>query len=236
MMQISFSSSVRPYFYNCPYAFKLRNIDKIYPSDVLPKKEETEEVEQSTRQFGIEQHDLAAAYIKGDIEEFDYTTDTIEHLRNADNVVVETTRYLSLDLEPLARRPESGDFISYRTDATELGDGFGKIYDFKFGNPDYGSSIYYDEVEFFLLGDSIHFSEIGEWSIHIHFPINSYTLPVRTYTVQRLARLQDQWMWRLDQMLNDKFYAPKPSRVHCKLCDYRRVENGGCGVCEYSVE
>ncbi len=234
-MNLSFNGVIRLYTYNCPYAYKLRVIDKVYPSDVLPKHEGAEDA-QSTRNFGIGQHYLAAKYIVGETDDFDYITDTIEHLRTSNNVVVETTKYLSLDLEPLAGRPTSGDFISYRTDATEIGEGFGKIYDLKFGNPDYGHTIYYDEVEFFLLGESLHYHDLGQWSIHVHFPINDYTLPVRQYNLRRLARLQDQWLWRLDKILNDKFYTPKPSRVHCRLCDYRRIENGGCGVCEHSVE
>jgi hypothetical protein len=235
-MVLSFNGALKLYMFHCPYAFKLRQIDKIYPQKST-SQEETEEVEQSTRQFGIEQHDLVAKYITGEVEAFDYVTDTIEHLKNTDNtVVVEQTKYLSLDLEPLARRPESGTFISYRPDAVEYGDGFGKLYDFKFGSIDYGSVIYTAETEFFLFCESLRNPDIGEWEIDIHFPVSATSLPKQKYNVHRLSTLQTTWIMRLEQIMNDKFYIPKPSRTHCHYCPLRREEHGGDGVCEHSVE
>lgn len=235
-MHISFNGVIRPFTYNCPYAYKLRNIDRIFPSDVLPKIERTESKEPSAADFGIEQHDLAAQYIAGTIDSFDYTTPIIEQLRASSTAIVEITKYLSLDYEPLTKRPEAGGFISYRTDALDIQDGRGVITDLKFGNPDYGHTIYYDEVDFFVFCESLHNPDVGEWMIQIHFPISDYTLPRRIYTAQRIARIQDQWIRRIEHIRNDKFCVPKPSRAHCDLCDYRPVVRGGCGICEHSAE
>jgi hypothetical protein len=234
-LQISFNGVIKPYTYNCPYAHKLRNIDKIFPSDVLPPKEDDSE-EESAASFGIDHHDLVAEYITQKTDEYEHSTETIKQLRHTPNVRVETTRFLSLDLEPLSTKPSSGDYISYRTDASLITLEQGNVFDWKFGNPDYGHTIYFDEVDFFVFGESLHHPEVGEWRGHIHFPIPDYTLPVRSYSSQRIARVQSQWLWRIEKIINDKFCKPKPSTIHCRFCDYRPIENGGCGVCEHAMD
>lgn len=236
-MHISFNGVIRPYTYNCPHAHKLRNIERIFPSDILGKSEETDEAEDSQRTFGIEQHDLGAQYIAGEDVEFNYSTNTIEFLRNNPHVRVEVQKFFSLDLEPLPCRPANKDdhFISIRADALYNDGVEGRIYDLKFGNPDYGQVIYYDEVEFFLTMEAVAAPDVNEWSVHIHFPIHDYTLPVRRYSLNKVSRLQTRWLDRIDRIMNDKYMVPNPSTVHCRLCDYRSIDAGGCGVCKHSI-
>jgi hypothetical protein len=238
-MHISFNGVIRPYTYNCPHAHRLRNIERIFPRDVLGKSEEKneEEVGDSRRTFGIDQHELAAQYIDGEDVDFNYSTATIEFLRDNPHVQVEKQKFFTLDLEPIPCMPEdrAENFISIRSDALYNDRVEGRVYDLKFGNPDYGQVIYYDEVEFFLTMEAIAAPEVNEWSVHIHFPIHDYTLPVKRYSLGRISRLQTRWLTRIDRILSDKYMVPEPSTVHCRLCDYRSIEAGGCGVCEHSI-
>ena len=234
-MHISFNGVIKPYTYNCPYAYKLRNIDKIYPEDVLPKEEPAEEEEVSKRTFGIEQHDLAARYIQGEDVEFNFSTDTIELLRNNTDVEVEKTEYFDLNYCLLPSRPSSGDYISKRCDAVLRTPYTVGVFDLKFGNPDYGQTIYYDETDFFVMLEAFARPDYSEWRTEVHFPIHDYSLPTREYNYHRMSRLQQRYMMRIDRIMNDKFCKPEPSTAHCRFCDYRSIESGGCGVCEHSI-
>jgi hypothetical protein len=107
--------------------------------------------------------------------------------------------------------------------------------DLKFGNPDYGAAKYYDETCFFLAMLGGEYPDIGEFETVVHFPIYDYSLPKRKYTIFQLARLQTSYRMRIEQILNDKMFKPKPSKQHCRFCDQRSEEAGGTGVCTYSV-
>lgn len=231
-MNVSFSGVLSTYLYNCPHAHRLRNIEKNY----LPRKEADEEPEGiSAREFGIEQHDLIAAYILKKVDTYEHSTDLIEWFRNQPNPQVEVQRYYDLDGTCLASKPVEGDYISTRIDALVCQHFALVLADWKFGNPDYGAAKYYDETCFFLAMLGGEYPDIGEFETVVHFPIYDYSLPKRKYTIFQLARLQTSYRMRIEQILNDKMFKPKPSKQHCRFCDQRSEEAGGTGVCTYSV-
>jgi hypothetical protein len=237
-MHISFNGVIKPYTYNCPYAHKLRNIKKIYPERKEEKQEEeVEERPQNRREFGIEQHDLAASYIKGEIDEYEFSTPVMEWFRSQDHLEVEITEYFSLDLEYLGgSKPDKREnYISCRKDVVTRTPHKTTLMDLKFGNQEYNSAVYYDETDFFIMLDAARNWDVGEWETIVHFPISNYSLPRRKYNANKIARLQNKYLDRIDRILNDKRFIPSPSKAHCAFCDYRSVEAGGCGACEYAA-
>lgn len=54
-----------------------------------------------------------------------------------------------------------------------------------------------------------------------------------SYSLDDLSRLQKEWTTRVQPMLNDRTFAPRPNRF-CYRCHYRKdnAENGG-GQCEF---
>lgn len=235
-MHVSFNGVLKPYTYNCPHAHKLRNIDKIFPE----RKEEPEEKEepktQSRRDFGIEQHDLTSAYIKGETDEFEFATLLIDWFRDQDNVETEVTEFFSLDLEYLGSvKPSEGDFISCRKDAVVRSPHSHIVMDLKFGNQEYNSAVYYDETDFFIMLEAARFYEVEQYETVVHFPVSGYSLPRRRYNSTQISRLQTKYLDRIDRILSDKRLAPNPSKAHCGFCQYNSIDAGGCGACEYSV-
>jgi CRISPR/Cas system-associated exonuclease Cas4 (RecB family) len=233
-MHISFNGVIVPYTYHCPHAHRLRNIERV----VIPPREDQEEG-LSRRQLGIELHNAVAAYLTGNEDTFAYMTPTIQHLRELDDetiLITELQEFYDLDFTPLDQRPKSGDYISMRADAVEIAPSVVRIYDWKFGNSEYGASRYYDETEFFLACKASHTNDVQEWEVYIHFPIDNYTLPVRKYTALKAAQIQSRYIERIERIRNDRQLVPKPSRARCKFCDYRSYDNGGSGHCAYSVE
>lgn len=231
-MHISFSGAIAPYTYNCPLAFKFRNIDHIYPE--IKEEEETTEI--SKREFGIQQHDLVAKYLMGELDSYEFTTSVIEDIKESSSKIeVEIQRFYNMDMSPINEKPSKGNYISARADAKVIDEYNTSIFDWKFGNPDFGSVRHYDEVEFFVALESATNPEVGEWNLIVHFPEHNYTLPVRTYNWVQAAELQRKFLLRIDNIMADKFLKPKPSRTRCRLCNYKSEEAGGVGNCEYSV-
>ena len=241
-MHISFSGVIAPYTYNCPYAHKLRNILKLK----IPKKEESSAEEQaedqSRRQRGIELHQKLSDYLKNIEDSFNFTTSTIENVKSRlqpENIFgVEHTFYFDEMFNPLKEIPENKneDFISLTPDLFIINkDGSADLYDWKFANSEFGIARHYDELSFFLSGLISKFVAVYEWRIHIHFPEEDYTLPIRTYNFSSAARIQFNMQNRIDKILTDKQLKATPSKARCYFCDRRSEDTGGSGQCDLSM-
>lgn len=230
-MQFSFSGALAPYTYNCPYAYYLKNIKRV----VIEPHDDTEvSDEPSKRQLGIELHASLASYLRGDTDEFEYPTPLIEQLRLSTSLVIETTEFYGMDFSPLDGRPQSGDFVSVRKDAINRTPYKTTIYDWKFGSSEYGAARHYDELQFFVASEAAKNPDVGEWEIQIHFPREDYTLPVRTYSVNQISRIQSSYIQRIEMIRSDRWFKPKPSRGHCRFCNYRSADTGGSNHCEFT--
>lgn len=109
------------------------------------------------------------------------------------------------------------------------------MYDWKFGNPEFGYTKYYDEVEFFITLLSLLNPDIDTFLGNIHFPEYDYSFPVKKYNTNKLARMQNTLLRRIDFIIEDKYLLPNPGRTRCKLCSFRSEEAGGTGSCNHSV-
>jgi hypothetical protein len=233
-MHISFSGVIAIYTYNCPYAHKLRNIDRVR-IDYDKPEEPREELGQSRRERGIELHEQAAKYVKQELQDFEFNTATLQLARSLANKETEQQYFLDTWLNPLPEKPSSGDFVSFRTDVTARSDSVTRIFDWKFGNPEFGIAKHLDELKFFVACESAKYPEVGQWEIIIHFPELDYTVPTIPITYTKAATLQQIYVDRIQHILRDKFYRPYPGRSRCRLCPYRTAETGGSDHCPYTV-
>jgi len=232
-VHVSYNGCIAVYTFCCPFAHRLKNVDKVY---IELKEEQCENLQEvSKRMRGIELHDQCAQYLKQETEEFPFITDTLIRLRASEGLTVETTEYYDLDLSPLWKKPEGQDYVSTRKDAVLRTETFTEIFDAKFGSLDYGFSKHIDECEFFLACEASAFPEVGMWHITIHFPEHDYTIPRNVYKYQDVARLQQSFIQRIDVILEDKFFKPNPTEASCRFCAYRSEEALGSGHCPYSV-
>lgn len=224
-MLVSFSGVLSTYTYHCPHAHRLRNIQKIR---IEPK--ESEDQEPSKRQRGIELHESLGQYMKREISEFPFVTDTIEFYRTYPNVVVEEPFWFDDTLSPLEGKPENTEhFVYIRPDAFLYRDGILFLVDWKFANPEYGAAKYYDETEFFASCLASKFPDLSSVEIEVHFPEQDYTLPKRVHSYSKIMEIQQGYINRVQRILNDKICKPIPSKARCRFCDYREE------ICEYSV-
>jgi hypothetical protein len=234
-MHISYSGVIAPYTYNCPHAHKLKNVLRVKFEPKVESEPDDEPKELSKRQQGIDLHEEVAAYIKGDIEEFELITDTIERVKDSPIAEVEVQEFYSVDLAYLESKPEKGDYVSTRKDAVIRDLDRTEILDWKFGTPDYAIAKHIDELEFFLACEAAINPNVGEWIITIHFPEIDYTVPREPYDYRKVAKLQKRYIDRIDLILNDKYWRPNPSRANCRFCNYRSSDTGGSGHCDHSV-
>jgi hypothetical protein len=232
-LRISFNGAVVPYYYRCPQAYKLRNVDKIFP----PQEEPDPDVPLSKRALGIIHHKETATWLSDlDAPAPDFITETLQSLREA----FEAKRPIYLEHEiavPLGGSFEApeGSILTARPDAFLHEDGHVDLYDFKFGSTEYGAPQYYEECEFFLFALLESGFDFMSATVNIHYPIDDFTLPVKTFSGPTLFLLRGRWEQRIKQVLNDKFLRPIPSRYRCDFCDYRAESSGGSGDCEYSL-
>jgi hypothetical protein len=230
-MFISFSGVIIPYTYCCPHAHFLRNIKRV----VIPKREPDEEDPKvvSRRERGIKLHADTQKYLAGEEEEIEFSTDEIEYIRQyreefPNNVFLEREFKLPYDDDVLYARP---DALVYTPE------GHLRIYDWKFANPDYGATRYYDETEFFLSVVTLtgELGNVYEAETCIHFPENDYSLPEKKFPAIRLAATQRLMMDRIDVIRKDRIYQPNPAPNRCRFCNYRSQDTGGSGNCNYTL-
>lgn len=231
-MHISYNGVIAVYSFNCPFAHKLKNIERVY---IESKEEEIEQGEVSKRMRGIELHDQCAKYLKRETEDFSFVTDTIERLRTTDGLTVETTEYYDLDLSPVWEKPSDQDYVSTRKDAVLRTPFYTEVFDAKFGSLDYGFSKHIDECEFFLACEASAYPDPGEWRITIHFPEHDYNIPRAIYKYNDISRLQQNYINRISVILDDKIFKPIPSEGRCRFCAYRSKDALGSGHCPFSV-
>lgn len=247
-MLLSFNGAYKYYTYNCPRAFEFRVIDKVYP----PKTEVEENPLQSSQAAeGILRHkqvaefftavrdgDLAATFgeMEFDPTSFPFIMNLIDEVTSsAVDARIEEEFYTDTDYNPIAGRSAVDPAVYARPDLFLVKNGKLHLFDWKFGNPDWGASSYYEETEWFLAVLSAHYPDVWEFTASIHFPNSNYTLPERTYTRVDIPGVQGRFKKFFDIAMNRKLFFPIPATHRCRFCDFRSEEAGGIGNCEDSL-
>jgi hypothetical protein len=250
-MRFSFTGSFVPFTYRCPQCFKFRAVDRIYPPK--PETEAETPAPISARESGIVDHAAMGELLTGftsvlgpswDEPPFDYTKsdlliDLVAEIESRVGVDPDTifgieAEYLTdIDYNPvIAGTPAPEHSIYSRPDFFIASDGRLRVFDWKFGNPDFGASTYYRETDWYACAVSAHFEDVAEVETIVHFPNSNYTLPSRLYTMPEIARLRFEFQMFFREVLTTRVFFPKPSRASCRFCDYRSEDAGGMGICE----
>jgi len=237
--QISFTGTIVPYYHRCPQAYRLKTLGKRAPKHP-PKEGEGP----SRRHAGIDNHNATMQYIKGELGELEYHTETIEEARTlyaASDVAAYAEQEFFLtfpDLEQLYTRPEKDQgttFISIKPDFMFAKDGQLTLWDWKFANPNWGQSLYFDEVLFFTVMLAPLFPDITDFIAYLHYPIDDYTPREHEYNRLDLMGHTITWVQKINRILADEAWFPRPQMHRCRLCDYRSEDAGGSDDCEASV-
>lgn len=251
-MSTSFNGSMVPYYWHCPKAYRLRNVDRVK----LPPVEDPEI--ETKRKEGIAKHDAARDWLVGRPSSFEPGAKFLERYGampkedwqeidngwmgpsyRADDTVcrseVEHPHFYRPDGTPCDPR---GDYVMVRPDMFTWCEntGQGEVPDWKFANPNYGAPKHYQEVEFFISFLAYEYELIEEWTSLIWFPDEKdYRLPQRVYTREKVSELQDKIGSRLLQIELDNNYDPIPAEYRCRFCPYRGWESGGSNHCDESA-
>lgn len=242
-MLFSFNGTYRPYTYNCPQSFKFRAVDKIYP----PRDEEPELPDEgNARQMGIIRHKELGDYMLGittgeieanaeppfDISENDFINEVVADIAKAELVSIESEFFTDTDYHKIASKRAKPDVIYARPDMFMTKGGKLWLIDWKFGNHEFGASVYYKETEWFIAVLAACLPDIDEFESMIHFPNAKYTLPRRVYSRSDAAGLQMFFKTFINEVQTTRVFFSRPGRARCRLCDYRSEDTGGMGYCE----
>lgn len=238
-MRLSFGGALALHTYNCPLAVKFRHIDKVR----WPKPEETEEeLGPSKRELGIQDHQEIADYLTGAIEELSYESEAVElYKERIDDpawvVLVEPEFYLNMDYERITESEawEEKNHIYFRPDvvAYHARDGALHCIDWKFGTLEHGQVRHYHETSFFAAMLAYSYTDVDQFVTEIYFPKKAYSLPPKTYGRPEIGLKQLEADAIFEKILTGHF-QPNPSRLRCRLCDYRSEDASGIGNCEHS--
>lgn len=241
-MRLSFGGAIATYTYNCPLATKFRLVDKVR----YPKPEETEEPEEalmvSKKEMGIQDHETVADYLKGAIEELPYESEPVEFYKELTEdpeweILVEPEFYLNMDYERITASEawKEKNHIYFRPDLVAFNAAHGvlRIPDWKFGDENYGQVRHYHETSFFASMLAYSYTDADRFETEVYFPKKAYSLPPKTYGRPEIGLKQLEADTIFEKILTGHF-QPNPSRLRCKLCDFRSEDAGGIGNCEYS--
>lgn len=235
MSHISYSGYIVPYLYNCPRAHYLRNVVK-YKPPIETEEEVTLTLDTETkRDYGIRLHEELSRFLLKEVDECPCPTTLIQEVSKFPSSYVEQEHFFDTSFNPLSEKPRDMDFVSIRPDYYFINNGELFLFDWKFGNSDYSSVKYYGEVEFYICLLSAALPEISQAVGIIHFPSEDYTLPPRHFTLNQIVKLQVKYYELITRILADKICIPKPSKQRCRLCNFRSVDAGGIGGCEFSA-
>jgi hypothetical protein len=245
-MRYSFTG-LAAYTYCCPQSYRWRVLEH-RPTTTGEGALEIEEKEPSKRLQGIDLHARTADYLLGRLSEDDVPaeilSDTVIHARSLvagerARAYVEQPYLLDLDYNPIESGPPGDHSIYIRPDLFLIGtgdkEGVLDLFDWKFGNSAFGSSRYYHEVSWYAAGLAAIFPDVYQITTWIHFPLESYTLPERTYSRPELAVMQKGMQDWITRVRSDRDMFPYPSRYRCRFCPYRSEEGGGTNECEEAM-
>lgn len=239
----SWSISRYHLYQQCPYRFKLQNLDK-YP---------VKETVSPALEHGRQAHDAIDAYLKG-------TTRTVpkegkvfapllkdikSRLAKTPHLAeVESTWALRADWTETRFDDWNGCWVRIKTDSAFLqkdkatGAPIANIDDWKTGKfrPD-NQSDYLEQLELYALGGLIKWQNLIPMGLTVvpRLRYLDYEGPIthppagdeKVYTGDDLEPLKKLWAKRVKPMMNDKKFAPKPNKF-CGWCPYGVSKGGPC--------
>lgn len=215
MKQITSWSYSRYSQYNkCPLAAKLKFVDKL------------KEPSSPAMERGNMIHELAEAYTKGSQKEIPTELrlfkDQFETLRNSKPQVEQTWAFTS-EWNQTTWDDWNNCWLRIKTDATCLDEQTLYVIDHKTGKKRDG---YDEQLSLYALGGMMVYPHIKEVNTQLWF-LDSGDVVEKTYAIKEQKVLFKDWNKKVQPMLNDTRFAPKPGN-HCRWCHFRKSNGGPC--------
>lgn len=220
-------------FEQCPYAAKLRYVDK------LPSPEHTDENHPLVR--GSRLHQAAEDYITGKRNDLpkplDKFADDYGHLREAygeNRVRVEEEWGYDCNLAETSWRDKSV-WLLVKVDAIEFVDeGAAVLVDLKTGKK-YGNEVKHNQQgQLYAIAAFLRFPKLDSIRVEFWYPDQQGKKTSKYYDRQAIAKYLPRWIDKGVKVTTTTSFPPKPNCMNCKFCDYG-VQTG-TGECVYAVE
>jgi hypothetical protein len=228
----AWSYSARKLFEKCPYAAKLRYLDKLATQ---PQPED------GPLNRGLKMHQTAEAFVKGEIDAlpatFKHLKETYNELRRhyADgNASVEEEWAWNAMLEPVDwMAPDV--WLRVKTDAIVFyGDDTAKVIDLKTGKK-YGNEVpHMQQGQLYAAAAFLRYPKLQFCTIEFWYPDQQGAKTTKNYTRKKGEELLGRWTLKGILMTTTTEFPPKPNAMNCKYCDYGTVN--GTGDCAFAVE
>lgn len=211
----SWSYSRYDLYNKCPAKAKYKFIDKL-PEPPAPAMERGNVI-----------HKLAEQYTKGELkklpQELKLFEEEFKELRKSNPIVEQTWAFRS-DWSPTVWNDWSGCAVRIKTDAACVDDDTLYVIDHKTGKKREGYEL---QLSLYALGGLLTYPDIKKVSTQLWYLDEGGDPIVKGYEVTQLPELKADWERRVQPMLNDTRFAPKPSN-ECRWCPFSKSKGGPC--------
>jgi putative RecB family exonuclease len=229
-------------FKQCPLKFKLKHIDKINE----PKSEAMDK--------GIEAHDVAEKYIKGQwtktlplsLKLMKGELDAMKAMykKKAFPILVEDNWAFKEDWSETQWDDWVGCWVRIKLDAAHYADGNTLVVtDWKTGKPsEYKNAEYMEQMELYAVS-ALLMSAVEDVTVRVRLAFTETGDIIHptdkdgnevVYTRKDLPKLKKEWAKRVKPMMTSKHFPPR-ANSGCKWCWYgqAKVAAGGPNLCQY---
>ena len=212
----SWSYSRYACYEECPLKAKLKFIDKL------------KEPSAPAMERGIRIHKLAEDFTKGLLkklpDELKLFAAQLKELKKS-NPMVEETWAFRRDWSQTVYNDWNGCWLRIKTDAACIDGDTLYVIDHKTGKKREG---YHTQLSLYALGAFLMFPQIKKVNTQLWF-LDQGEDEVAEFTSEQTKGLQKDWERRIQSMLNDTRFAPKPSHA-CRWCPFSKTSTvEGCG-------
>lgn len=228
----AWSYSAVKLFERCPYAAKLRYLDK------APAKPQAED---GPLNRGLKMHQAAEAFVKGELDTLPTTlkklADEYEALRQHylnGHATVEDEWAWNAELEPVDwMAPDV--WLRVKTDAIVFyGDDTVKLIDLKSGKK-YGNEVpHMQQGQLYAAAAFLKYPALQFCAVEFWYPDQQGAKTTKNFTREKGEELLGRWIGKGLKMTSATEFLPKPNTMNCKYCDYGTLN--GTGDCTFAVE
>lgn len=217
-------------YLRCPKYAKFKHVDRI-------KEPGSEAMDR-----GAAIHTLAEEYLTGKVDalppELEKFADEFNHLRSIkDGVFVEQEWAFTKDWDKSDWRDWTNCWLRVKLDCVhQTENGVLIITDWKTGSfRQQKVKEYLQQLELYALAALLMVPDVAAVKPRLVYLDDGSIYSVdEAYTKDSLPALKLVWRARVDEMLNDTVFLPKPAENKCKYCFFRRANSAdGGGQCDY---
>lgn len=216
-------------YVHCPFKARLKHIDKIQePSNIY-------------LEHGTEVHDVVASYLKKkltalppEMKFIPSHMDMFKKIRAAKEPFIEEMWGFTKDWAPCKWDDWNRCWLRIKMDCSVINKRTMDVYDWKTGKfrPEEAANDYHMQLELYAVAAFARFPFVEKLNASLVY-LEAEQIYELKFKKDQLAGLQEKWTERVQFMLNDTIFAPRPNNK-CRWCHYRNSNkaNGG-GQCQH---